>query len=73
MPTSNPRVHMTLEPATADLLEEIAAAEVKSVSSVARELLMEGLELREDRFFSDLADTRDTPKAKRMKHTDVWK
>lgn len=73
MPTHNPRVHMTLEPETAALLAEIAEAEIKSVSSVARELLMEGLELREDKFFSALTDARDTPKAKRMKHSDAWK
>lgn len=73
MPTQNPRINVTFEVATAGLLADLARQEHKSLSSLAKELIMEALDRREDRVLSAIAEVRDTPKAKRVKHDDVWK
>ena len=73
MPTVNPRINMTLETGTAALLAEMALVEEKSVSRLAKELLMEGLELREDKLLSAIAEARDIPKAKKVTHSNAWK
>lgn len=73
MATKNPRVHVTLEEVMAGLISQIAKKEHKSVSSVARELITEALELREDMALSLIAEIRDTKKAKRIKHDQAWK
>lgn len=72
MPTKNPRVNITLEKSLAGLLADLAEQEDKSVSNIAKELLLEALERREDRLLSALAEKRDLNKAKRVKHHDVW-
>lgn len=73
MPTQNPRINITLEDSTAKLLNQLALHEHKSVASIAKELILEALERREDRVLSALATSRDMPKAKRVKHKDAWK
>ena len=54
MPTNNPRVNVTLDPATNETLLRIAKEENKSVSSVIKELTLEALELREDLYLSKI-------------------
>jgi len=73
MPTKNPRINFTLEESTAGFLSSLAKQEHKSVSSLAKELVLEALERREDIELSAIAKIRDTPKAKKVKHTDAWK
>lgn len=73
MPTANPRINITLEKTLASLLEKQAKREHKSVASIAKELILEALERREDMVLSTIAENRDTKKAKRIKHEDVWK
>lgn len=73
MPTKNPRINITLEQAVAGILLSMAKHEHKSVSSLAKELIIEALERREDMNLSAIAEVCDTPKAKRIKHDDVWK
>ncbi len=73
MPTKNPRINITLEASLSGLLSEIAAQEDISVSSLAKELVLEALERREDIALSILAKIRDTEKAKRVKHDHAWK
>lgn len=72
MPTKHPRINITFEAATAGFLAELANQEHKSVSSLAKELILEALERREDKFLSALAILRDIPQAKTVKHKDVW-
>lgn len=72
MPTKNPRVNITFEEATARLLTSLAKQEEKSLSSLAKELILEALERREDKILSEIAEERDTKKAKKVKHKDVW-
>jgi uncharacterized protein (DUF1778 family) len=73
MPTKNPRINITLEESTAGLLAQLAKQEHKSVSNIAKELVLEALERREDRVLSAIAEARDVIKTKRIKHDDAWK
>ncbi len=47
--------------------------ENKSVSMLAKELILEALEYREDLALSTLAKIRDKSKVKKIKHEDAWK
>jgi hypothetical protein len=74
MPTKNPRLNVTFEPNTASLLIALAKQEHKSVAKLAKELILEALERREDMSLSAIADVRDTEKKqKRVSHEDAWK
>lgn len=73
VPTKNPRINITLEESTASFLASLADHENKSVSSLAKELVLEALERREDMTLSAIAEIRDIPKVKRVKHSDAWK
>lgn len=73
MPTTNPRINITLEKTLVALLEQQAKSEHKSVASIAKELIIEALERREDMALSAIAAIRDTKNAKRIKQKDVWK
>jgi hypothetical protein len=73
MPTKNPRINITLEESTAGLLACLAKHEHKSISSLAKELMLEALDRREDMTLSTIAEARDIKNAKRIKHDDAWK
>lgn len=73
MPTNNPRINITLDKASASELARLADIEDRTVASLAKELIFEALERREDLALSTLAISRDTKKTKRVKHQDVWK
>ena len=73
MPTKNPRINITLEKSIAGLLTNLAEQEHKSVSNLAKELVLEALERREDIALSAIAEIRDVIKVKRVKHDDAWK
>lgn len=73
MPTKNPRINITFEEAATDLLVKMAKQEKKSVSSLAKELILEALERREDTVLSAIAQVRDRDDAKKVKHDEAWK
>ena len=73
MPTKNPRINITFEESTAGLLSYLAHQEHKSVSGLAKELILEALARREDMFLSTIAENRDCAGSKKVKHEDVWK
>lgn len=73
MPTKNPRINITFEEATALLLVQLAKQNHQSVSSMAKELILEALERREDLVLSAIAEARDSKDAKRLSHQDAWK
>ncbi len=73
MPSKNPRINITLEPATVAILASLSAREHKSTSSLAKELILEAIERREDMVLSAIAESRDNKDQKTIKHTDVWK
>lgn len=73
MPTKNPRINITFEEDTAAIISKMAKQEHKSVSSIAKELILEALERREDMVLSSIAEVRDVKRAKKIKHEDAWK
>ncbi|EKD54073.1 MAG: hypothetical protein ACD_60C00126G0019 [uncultured bacterium] len=73
MPTKNPRINITLGVSTASLLAKLAEQEHTSISNIAKELVLEALERREDKILSRIAKARDTVKAKKTDHDDAWK
>ncbi len=73
MATKNPRINVTFEEITANLLSQLAHQEHKSVASLVRELAVEALEMREDFYLSKLAETLDEKDAKTKGHDDAWK
>lgn len=73
MATKNPRINVTFEEITANLLSQLAHQEHKSVASLVRELALEALEMREDFYLSKLAETLDEKDAKTTGHDDAWK
>jgi hypothetical protein len=73
MSTKNPRINITIEPATETLLSLLAKREQRSVASLATELIVEALERREDMVLSAVAQKRDIEDAETIEHEDVWK
>jgi len=73
MPTLNPRVNITFDPETVDILVYFAEKQHKSISGLTKELVLEALERREDMDLSAIAKIRDVPNAKKMTHKNAWK
>jgi len=68
-----PRINITLESSIAVLLTQLASKEHKSISGLAKELILEAIELREDMLLSKIADELDVEDAKTIPHDEVWK
>ncbi|WP_342267800.1 DUF6290 family protein [Candidatus Tisiphia endosymbiont of Empis tessellata] len=73
MATKNPRINVTFEETTADLLSYLAHQERKSVASLVRELALEALEMQEDFYLSKVAEKFDKDGVKTYSHDDAWK
>lgn len=73
VPTDNPRVNITFHPETVQALAQIAKREKKSLASVAKELILEALDLREDIRLSKLAQLRDIEGLRAIPHQDAWR
>jgi len=73
MPTKNLCLNITFEPDIAALLNSLAKLEEKSVSSMAKELILEALEQREDMVLSKIAETREQQPSPLLNHDDIWK
>jgi predicted DNA-binding protein len=75
MPTKNPRVNIVVEPPLYSVMHDIATSEGVSMSTIARDLIREAIELREDVALADFADTRMKTfnRKKALSHDDVWK
>lgn len=73
MVTKNPRINVTFEAVTANLLTQLAHQEHKSIASLVRELALEALELREDFSLSKMADKLYKEGTKTYSHDAAWK
>lgn len=73
MPTSKPRVNITFEPFLQETIAVLAKLEHKSVSGLAKELILEALERREDICLAKIAENREQKKGKLYNHEDAWK
>jgi hypothetical protein len=72
MPTDNPRINITLEPLIADIINELAILENRAASGMAKELILEALEMREDISLAKIAKIRDITNRKTISHKDAW-
>jgi len=75
MPTKNPRVNIVVEPPLYSVLHDLATSEGISLSTIARDLIREAIDLREDVALAALADTRMKTFDRKvaLSHEDVWK
>ncbi|MFA6535116.1 MAG: DUF6290 family protein [Candidatus Babeliales bacterium] len=77
MPTKNPRLNITFSQDEAELITSLAKQKRKSISYIAKELILEALERHEDMALSAIADAREEDAKKkaekRISHKDAWK
>ncbi len=77
MPTKNPRFNITFSQDEAELITSLAKQKRKSISYIAKELILEALERHEDMALSAIADAREEDAKKkaekRISHKDAWK
>jgi len=75
MPTKNPRVNIVVEPPLYSVMHELATNEGISMSTIARDLIREAIDLREDAALAAFADTRMKSFNKKvaLSNEDVWK
>jgi len=71
---SNQRTLVLLEPPVRDLIKQMAKEKGISISSLCRDLICEGLEIFEDRYFDRIASEReDTFNWEHsLTHEEVW-
>ncbi|MBU1055774.1 MAG: antitoxin, RHH family protein [Proteobacteria bacterium] len=74
MPTKNPRVNIVVETPLYNIMHDIATSEGVSMSTIARDLIREAIELREDVALAAFADTRmkTFDRKKALSHEDIW-
>jgi len=72
MPTQHPRLQVTLDAQSNQLLSTLAGQEKQSRSALAAELIREALELREDAALSHHADSRLRETTQWRSHTEAW-
>lgn len=75
MPTKNRRINMVLDDSLFDAIEELALRRGSSRSSVARDLLIDALEMHEDIELEQVAAEREAgyEPGTAESHDDVWK
>ncbi len=73
MPTKHTRVNIPVDKGLLAMLTLFAKKENSSISSAAKELILLGLEMQEDLYFSKLSDERLAKGGKNISHKDAWK
>jgi predicted DNA-binding protein len=75
MPAKNPRINIVVEPPLYSVIHELATSEGISMSTIARDLIREAIDLREDVSLAAFADTRmkSFDKKEALTNEDVWK
>jgi DNA-binding LacI/PurR family transcriptional regulator len=73
MSIKSSKLSLDFEPATTAILEQLAHQEHKSITVIAKELILEALERREDVVLSALAEAREQENQKTVSHEDAWK
>ncbi len=74
MPAKNPRISVILEPSVYQKVRLLAQKEGVSLSSKARDLIIEALEIHEDIYLTDLAEEREKSwnRSLCLSHEEVW-
>lgn len=77
MPTRSPRVNVVLDDELFAILSEVSECKHTTLSSLAKELIIFGLEKNEDIYLSNLSEKRllkyNTEKQALIDHDKVWK
>jgi hypothetical protein len=72
MTTKLPRVNVTLDEVLLDILRNVAVQEQKSVSRVAKEMIVEAVSRREDMALSEIAKLSEISGKTYTSHEDAW-
>lgn len=74
MPTTKPRINITFQPETAALLKQLARRSKKSVASLAKDMVLDALERREDAALLRFAEEceKDQVGKRIYSHEEVW-
>lgn len=67
------RLLVSLDESIFEEIEYMAKANQKSLSKIAKDLIISSLELEEDAIFSKLADERLKSTTQWIRHEDAWK
>ena len=73
MPTKNQRINITTNENLMSNITLIAKQEKKTVSTLAKELIEEALDKREDMYLSTIANSREIESNKIIQHAKAWK
>jgi predicted DNA-binding protein len=75
MPTKNPRVNIVVEQPLYKVMHDLADSVGVSMSTLARDLIREAIDLREDVALAAFADKRMKTFNRKvaLAHKDVWK
>jgi len=74
MPTKNPRVNIVVEPPLYSVMHDLATLEGVSMSTIARDLIREAINLREDVALAAFADerTKTFDRKNALSHDETW-
>ncbi len=74
MPTSNPRINVTLEKPIYESVKRLAKRDGVSLSLKLRDLVKEAMEIEEDKVLAGIAVERENTfvKSRALKHDEVW-
>ena len=74
MPAKNPRINIVLDTSLYKNVQFLATKDGMSLSSKARELIKEAMEIHEDIYLSALAEERERTfdTASALTHEEVW-
>ena len=74
MPAKNPRVNIVVEPPIYGIMQDLAEHQGLSLSALAKVLITEALELREDAGLARFAEEREKTfdRRKALTHKEVW-
>jgi predicted DNA-binding protein len=72
MPTKLQRVNISIEKDIIEDLELLASITQKTVTGLAKELILDALDRREDLYLSKLANEMDKEGSKSLSHDDFW-
>jgi predicted DNA-binding protein len=74
MPTKNPRVNIVVEPPLFNAIRDLATSEGVSMGAIARDLIREAINLREDVALAAFADERmkTFDRKNALSHDEAW-
>ena len=73
MPTTKPRLNITLSPDLDSAVERLAKRDKTSRSNKAVELIRFALEIEEDKVWDEIATRRGAKRGRLIPHSEAWK